>query len=131
MKTEAELIAQIPIFFGEFVDQESVFDEFRISRKESKNVTILYAWYGKDGSRSGSFVLFEKHGSLFEVWACHGKSYGLEYQWEIDTCDLDRLLYEATNAEKAAKKKWNKDKPQRLPGLYLFLTGEEFANGGA
>jgi len=61
---------------------EGVRSDFGISDADLDGARILIASYRLDGYEGAAFVLFERDGKLYEVFASHCSCYGLEGQWE-------------------------------------------------
>jgi hypothetical protein len=89
------------IYFEEFNSQEDVFREFAVSAEQSKDIEILYAWYGYGSYDGQAHVIFRKDDKVYEVNGSHCSCYGLEGQWEPEETSVIALLARPNVAEDA------------------------------
>lgn len=67
--------------------------QFGISERELADARILLASYVRDACCGEAFVLFRRHGRLYEVNASHNSVGGLEGQWEPEETLIEALRY--------------------------------------
>jgi hypothetical protein len=81
--------------------------DFEINDEHLVGVNILLATYTYEHYEGSAFVLFERGGDLFEVYASHCSCYGLEGQWEPKPVTAMELR---ANLDKSAAlgSKWDK-----------------------
>lgn len=99
MKTIEELLKQEPVFLEEFKNQEQVFSEFD-AKDLITTERVLFAAYTNYSYEGEAYVLFERKGKLYEVFAYYCSccsSYELEGQWsekEVILIDLENKLHD-------------------------------------
>lgn len=74
-------------YFGLFSSDKDVFSEFQADF--DKDADILVAYYGDESYEGSAYVLFMKHGKLYEVCGGHCSCYGLEGQWDPEETSWD------------------------------------------
>ena len=68
---------------------DSMLSDFEIDSVGDFNV--LVARYDQEDYEGSAFVLLEKEGQLYEVYASHCSCFGLEYQFEPKPVSIDDL----------------------------------------
>ena len=64
---------------------------------------VLYAQYEYGNYSGEAYVLFERNGSLYEVFAAHCSCYGLEDQWDPEQVTAEFILRSGSKHPKAVQ----------------------------
>lgn len=83
------------LYYGNFDSKQDVATQFNVSLED--NVNILYAEYNNEDYSGNATVIFEQDGKLFEVHGSHCSCYGLENQWEPESCTVEDIIQRAEN----------------------------------
>ena len=107
----------------ETVTKEDIAGWFSEDVEVLKGAKILFAEYYTGNYEGSAFVLFSRHGKLYEVHGSHCSCYGLENQWNEEETSVESLehhlngtygFYEMNNAEiKTAVDKWKTNAAKR------------------
>jgi hypothetical protein len=87
------------MFYGDFENEEDVFQNFSVSDADREGVGIFFAVYDTPPYEGYALVIFVRNGKFYVVEGSHCSCYGLEGQWTPDEVDLRVLFHMAQNAE--------------------------------
>ena len=91
-----------PVFLENFSNEDDVYNNFQITKRDEDKINILLAWYGYKSYSGYAFVLFEQNGKLYEITASHCSCYGLEGQWKPEETSVGALRYRMVNGSLGA-----------------------------
>lgn len=83
------------LYYGDFNSKQDVELQFNVSLEP--DVNILFAQYNNEDYSGNATVIFEQNGKLFEVHGSHCSCYGLENQWEPESCTVEDVIKRAEN----------------------------------
>ena len=91
-----------PVFLENFSNEDDVYNNFQITKRDEDKINILLAWYGYESYSGYAFVLFEQNGKLYEITASHCSCYGLKGQWKPEETSVGALRYRMVNGSLGA-----------------------------
>ncbi len=84
------------MFYGNFANEDDVFNEFRVEGNDRKGKVIIFAAYDTPDYEGYATVVFIENGKLYVVSGSHCSCHGLENQWEPDEMPVVALKKLAT-----------------------------------
>ena len=70
------------MFYGEFTNEEDVYDNFHVTEEHRIGKAIIFAAYDCPDYEGYATVVFIEKGKLYVVTGSHCSCHGLEDQWE-------------------------------------------------
>ena len=73
--------------------EAQMLSDFDITKDALEGAKVILASYTYEDWSGEAYVLFRKHGKLYEVHGSHCSCYGLEDQWEPEETTREAILH--------------------------------------